>query len=170
MARLSELQLDLFKSRYPGTHLSMDKERLAFAFLAFANGSLRDAEGSEFGQPNSAHAFSFAEFAWLAIEMAVDVDEWTLLLPALVEMQKLYCDVYRPPEGAPQPYRWLDYGICNFNPTNSAKSDAAALKQRAQQVMNSPQMSSQETADAGRKNAWKTNLGGLVARFPTRFE
>lgn len=113
--RLSFLQLQLYLKHYPAPDgRDLDVESISRAFLLFANGSLRDQSGSEHGQPNSADVFSFAEFGFLACEMNIDAGDWKAVLPALVAMQSVYVDVYKPHHDPP--WRWDEFLASNFCP------------------------------------------------------
>lgn len=61
--------------------------------------------------PNGAAIFMFPEFAHLAIELAVEADRWTCLLPILTRMPALYLRVHElaDPSFAPRPFE--DYGV-----------------------------------------------------------
>lgn len=114
--RLSTLQLGIYRRHYPGGAHGLDLEGLGRAFLRFVHGDLRDAEGSEHGQPNGAGAFAFAEYASLACELEIDAGPWRALQPLLVQLQEVYVTVYAPRD-RPQPaWRFVDYGMNNFDP------------------------------------------------------
>ena len=125
--RLSALQLELYRRHYPGHQHGMDLAALGEAFLRFAHGDLRDDTGSEHGQPNSANAFSFAEFAFLAAALGVDPAPWRALAPALVQLQEVYVVVYRPRDRPPNAWRFVDYGLRSFDAAAHRDLDAAAV-------------------------------------------
>ena len=125
--RLSALQLELYRRHCPGNQYGMDLAGLGEAFLRFAHGDLRDAAGSEHGQPNSANAFSFAEFAFLAGAMGVDPEPWRALAPVLVQLQEVYVVVYRPRDRPANAWRFADYGMHNFDAGAHRDLDAAEV-------------------------------------------
>jgi hypothetical protein len=96
IAYLSALQLEVLNDHFG------DQSRAAVArsYEMFACGDLQlkmltPADYSEIrclsnGAPNSALAFCFAEFAFLAIEMGIDAKQWKRHLPALVAVQEIY--------------------------------------------------------------------------------
>lgn len=97
---LSTLQLDLYRAHFGLPGGGLDYGPLGDAFLRFANGDLRDAEGSEHGQPNGPGALLFAEFALLARDWRLpDWAVWRPLLPALVSMGRVWARAYQPPAG-----------------------------------------------------------------------
>ncbi len=124
--RLSRLQLDIFRRHYAASNPldssasgeaahGLELPAIGEAFLRFAHGDLRDAQGSEHGQPNSANAFCFAEFAFLACELAIDAPAWRALAPILVQLQDVYVEVYWPRDRPRQHWRFVDYGMRQFD-------------------------------------------------------
>jgi len=96
----------------PTTSSSFDYVGVAKAFERFATGAgvLRrivwtpDAtDVPSQGSPDGAAIFLFAEFAFMALEQRVGVDQdfWLALLPIFVGMQDLYCRAYRNPMPGP---------------------------------------------------------------------
>ncbi len=118
--RLSRLQLELFRRHYPAleaTPHGLELPAIGEAFLRFAHGDLRDAQGSEHGQPNGANAFAFAEFALLAGELQVDAPAWRALLPIFVQLQEVYVEIYWPRDRPREHWRFADYGMRQFDPS-----------------------------------------------------
>ena len=95
---LSELQLDIMRQYLPDGYQEIDVTAFREAFEMFTNGELRVevVDGVWNSEPDSAFEFSFAEFAFVAIESGVDVDEWSSLLNALVMSQEIFARVYKP--------------------------------------------------------------------------
>jgi len=111
---ISSLQLRIYRKHFGDP---VDLTRFADAFLRFANGELQvtEPEGKWNGEPDSAYAFLFAEFATMAIDQEIDDDAaWRALLPALVAMQPLFTRVYRPPDDVLEPLYGADYTSTNF--------------------------------------------------------
>jgi hypothetical protein len=125
--RLSAQQLALYRRHYPGPEHGLDLPALGEAFLRFAHGDLRDAEGSEHGQPNSANLFSFAEYAFLACALGVDAAAWGALAPLFVQLQDVYVAAYRPRDRPPEAFRFIDYGMRNFDAAGHRDLAAAEI-------------------------------------------
>ncbi len=113
--QLSALQLGLYRAHYGLQGGALDYGPLGEAFLRFANGDLRDARGSEHGQPNGAGALLFAEFALLVRDWSLpDWAAWRPLLPALARMGRIWLRVYAPP---PETLRqWDAWSYVNYRP------------------------------------------------------
>jgi|GEM_PF-1495569 len=101
---LSSLQLGVFRRSYGDP---IDASAAGQAFEAFSNGELRFIGGIRNAEPDSAFEFSFAEFAFTAIDFGVDVSEWTALLPYLASSQRIFMEVYRPDSPSPKYGDWL---------------------------------------------------------------
>lgn len=97
IAYLSALQLDVLNDHFGDRGL----DEIADCYARFACGELYlstlsgviDSDNPprvSNGAPNSALAFCFAEFAFLAIEMGIDAKQWKRLLPTLVAVQEIY--------------------------------------------------------------------------------
>jgi hypothetical protein len=162
-ARLfSTIQIELFRKYHPGAQAGFDVSKLMSCFMKFANGELRSPhpdfdkgtnKGRQIfgvGEPDSSDFFIFAEFAFLCIESGIDVDAWTLALPALVAPQEVFMHVYRrdpkpppppvgeelpktPIKGSP-PHPLARFGAKNFQAIDSSnqtkgkgQSDAARI-------------------------------------------
>lgn len=100
LEEFSKIQLDLVRHYYPRSrseNTGIDVEAFNEAFAFFAGGRLWK-EGSPLyaSKPDSAYFFFFAEFAFAAIEQAVDVDAWQALLPVLVYGQTTFATVFEP--------------------------------------------------------------------------
>ena len=113
---LSDLQLGIMQQYLPDGYQDTDVAAFAEAFEMFTNGELRvEVVDSVWnGEPDSAFEFSFAEFAFVAIEKSVDVDEWSSLLNALVMSQEIFTRAYTP--DLPPPFFYSDYRSTNFAP------------------------------------------------------
>ena len=113
---LSDLQLGIMQQNLPDGYKDTDVAAFAEAFEMFTNGELRvEVVDSVWnGEPDSAFEFSFAEFAFVAIEKSVDVDEWSSLLNALVMSQEIFTRAYTP--DLPPPFFYSDYRSTNFAP------------------------------------------------------
>ena len=100
----------------PNGYRDIDVAAFTEAFEMFANGELRVevADSVWNGEPDSAFEFSFAEFAFVAIENNVDAEEWSSLLNALVMSQEIFTPAYRP--DLPEPFFFSDYHSTNFAP------------------------------------------------------
>jgi hypothetical protein len=120
---LSKLQLAIYHEHFGDKTKSATFDLAAFDLRAFNDAMMRFANGNlsikvfEEGftqawgcQPDSAFAFSFAEFAFMAIESKVDAPIWTTLLPVFVALQGVYYTVYTPVDAEP-PFEFLDYGL-----------------------------------------------------------
>lgn len=122
---LSRLQLGVMRDYLPDSNRGINLAAVAEAFEMFANGELRvkPVHGILNSEPDSAHVFSFAEFAFLAIEKQIDVNEWGSLLSGLVMLQEIFCRTYKPPADLAPPYVYGDYVSTNFNAANQANAD-----------------------------------------------
>lgn len=124
---LSELQLSIIRTYLPDGNQGIDLAAITEAFEMFSNGELRvevfDSVWNS--EPDSAHEFSFAEFASVAIENNIDAAEWSSLLPSLVMSQEIFTQTYKP--SLPPPYFYNDYHSTNFAPEK--KVDAAFKQQ-----------------------------------------
>jgi len=102
ISRISTLLLTIYRENLNVGDSRIDLEELWTAFEMFANGELRVAETLKFPwncEPNGAALFCFAEFGFLAVELGIDVDEWTAILPNHVAIQKIFAVAYTPDEG-----------------------------------------------------------------------
>jgi hypothetical protein len=113
---LSDLQLGIMQQYLPNGYQDIDMEAFTEAFEKFTNGELRvEVVGGVWNsEPDSAFEFSFAEFAFVAIENSVHVGEWSSLLSALVMSQEIFTQAYRP--DLPPPFYYNDYRSTNFAP------------------------------------------------------
>jgi hypothetical protein len=113
---LSKLQLGIMREYLPDGNDVIDLEAFTEAFEMFANGELRVevVNGVWNGEPDSAFEFSFAEFAFVAIENNIDDEEWSSLVKALVMSQEIFTQTYKP--DLPQPFFYSDYHSTNFAP------------------------------------------------------
>ena len=119
---LSELQLGIMRQYLPDGYQEIDVTAFREAFEMFTNGELRVevVDGVWNSEPDSAFEFSFAEFAFVAIDNGVDVGEWSSLLNALVMSQEIFTRVYKP--DLPSPYFYGDYVSTNFAPEKQIDS------------------------------------------------
>jgi hypothetical protein len=119
---LSGLQLRIMREYLPNGYRDIDVAAFTEAFEMFANGELRVevAESVWNGEPDSAFEFSFAEFAFVAIENNVDAEEWSSLLNALVMSQEIFTRTYRP--DLPAPFFFSDYHSTNFAPEKQVET------------------------------------------------
>lgn len=119
---LSELQLNIMRQYLPDGYQEIDVTAFREAFEMFTNGELRVevVNGVWNSEPDSAFEFSFAEFAFVAIDNGVHVGEWSSLLNALVMSQEIFTRVYRP--DLPSPHFYSDYGSTNFAPEKQIDS------------------------------------------------
>jgi hypothetical protein len=119
---LSELQLKIMRQYLPDGYQEIDVMAFREAFEMFTNGELRVevVDGVWNSEPDSAFEFSFAEFAFVAIDNGVDVGEWSSLLNALVMSQEIFTRVYKP--DLPSPYFYGDYVSTNFAPEKQIDS------------------------------------------------
>jgi hypothetical protein len=113
---LSKLQLGIMREYLPDGDDVIDLEAFTEAFEMFANGELRVevVNGVWNGEPDSAFEFSFAEFAFVAIENNIDDEEWSSLVIALVMSQEIFTQTYKP--DLPPPFFYSDYHSTNFAP------------------------------------------------------
>jgi hypothetical protein len=113
---LSELQLGIIREYLPDGYQDIDVAAFTEAFEMFSNGELRVEvmDGVWNSEPDSAFEFSFAEFAFVAIENNVHTGEWGSLLNTLVMSQEIFTQTYRPDLLPPFFYR--DYLSTNFAP------------------------------------------------------
>ncbi len=113
---LSDLQLGIMQQYLPNGYQDTDMAAFTEAFEMFTNGELRvEVVGGVWNsEPDSAFEFSFAEFAFVAIENSVHVGEWSSLLNALVMSQEIFTQAYRP--DLPPPFFYSDYRSTNFAP------------------------------------------------------
>jgi hypothetical protein len=113
---LSELQLGIMRSYLPDGYQGIDLTAFTEAFETFSNGELRvEVVGSVWNsEPDSAFEFSFAEFAFVAIENGIDADEWGSLLRSLAMSQEIFTQTYKP--DLPPPFFYSDYHSTNFAP------------------------------------------------------
>lgn len=113
---LSKLQLAIMREYLPDGNEVIDLEAFREAFEMFANGELRVevVNGVWNSEPDSAFEFSFAEFAFVAIENNIDEEEWRSLANALVMSQEIFIQTYRP--NLPPPFFYSDYHSTNFSP------------------------------------------------------
>ena len=112
VAALSSLQLQIYADHFGLDDGALDASAFGEAFLRFANGDLRDAQRSQFGQPNGPGAFLFAEFALLVRDLKLgDWARWQPLLPGLVRMLYVYVKVYRP---TTVHWSWDDWSFLNY--------------------------------------------------------
>ncbi len=128
---LSELQLRIVREYLPNGYRDIDVAAFTEAFEMFANGELRVevADSVWNGEPDSAFEFSFAEFAFVAIENNVDAEEWSSLLNPLVMSQEIFTRAYTP--DLPAPFFFGDYHSTNFAPDKQV--DAAFKRQLREQ-------------------------------------
>jgi hypothetical protein len=119
---LSELQLNIMRQYLPDGYRGIDVTACGEAFEMFTNGELRVevVDGVWNSEPDSAFEFSFAEFAFVAIDNGVDVGEWSPLLNAMVMSQEIFTKVYKP--DLPSPYFYSDYVSTNFAPEKQIDS------------------------------------------------
>ena len=124
---LSKLQLGIMREYLSDGYQGIDLEAITEAFEMFANGELRVevVNGVWNSEPDSAYEFSFAEFAFVAIENNIDASEWSSLVNGLVMSQEIFTQTYKP--DLPPPFFYSDYGSTNFAP---AKQVDAAFKQQ----------------------------------------
>jgi hypothetical protein len=122
---LSKLQLGVIREHLPdGNQGVVDPKALTEAFEMFSNGELRVEVVRRRvwnGEPDSAFEFSFAEFAFVAIEDGIDVDEWSSLLKGLVISQEIFTQAYKPDR--PPPFSYTDYRSTNFAPEKQVDID-----------------------------------------------
>jgi hypothetical protein len=113
---LSKLQLGIMREYLPDGNYVIDLEAITEAFEMFANGELRVevVNGVWNSEPDSAFEFSFAEFAFVAIENNIDAEEWSSLVNALVISQEIFTQTYKP--DLPPPFFYSDYHSTNFAP------------------------------------------------------
>jgi hypothetical protein len=146
---LSELQLSIMQEYLPNGDRAIDVAAFAKAFEMFANGELRVKVLNSVwnSEPDTAYEFSFAEFAFVAIENNVDTTEWSSLLNGLVKSQEIFTQTYRP--NLPSPYFYSDYRSTNFAPE---KQVDMAFKQRLRAEYEGK--SGDELAEQAGKNAF----------------
>lgn len=120
---LSRLQLGIVREYLPGSDQSIDTAAVTEAFEMFANGELRVevADSVWNSEPDSAHHFSFAEFAFLALEKQTDANEWGSLLNGLVMSQEIFSHAYRPDRK--RPFFYSDYKSTNFDDTKQVDAN-----------------------------------------------
>ena len=113
---LSKLQLGIMREYLPDADDGIDVEAFTEAFQMFTNGELRVevVNGVWNSEPDSAYEFSFAEFAFAAIENNIDAEEWSSLVNALVMSQEIFTRTYKP--DLPPPFFYSDYHSTNFAP------------------------------------------------------
>jgi len=113
---LSDLQLGIMQQYLPNGYQDTDVTAFTEAFEMFTNGELRVevVDGVWNSEPDSAFEYSFAEFAFIAIENSVHVDEWSSLLNAVVMSQEIFTRAYRP--DLTPPFFYSDYRSTNFAP------------------------------------------------------
>jgi hypothetical protein len=113
---LSKLQLGIMREYLPDGNYVIDLEAFTEAFEMFANGELRVevVNGVWNSEPDSAFEFSFAEFAFAAIENNIDAEEWSSLVNGLVMSQETFTQTYKP--DVPPPFFYSDYHSTNFAP------------------------------------------------------
>ena len=152
---LSELQLGIMREYLPNGYQDIDVAAFTEAFEMFANGELRveAVDGVWNGEPDSAFEFSFAEFAFVAIENNVDAEAWASLLNALVMSQEIFTPAYRP--NLPQPFFFGDYHSTNFAPEKQV--DTTLKRQLREQYEGK---SVDELAEQAGKNAFAAFPGG----------
>ena len=152
---LSELQLGIMREYLPNGYQDIDVAAFTEAFEMFANGELRvEVVDSVWnGEPDSAFEFSFAEFAFVAIENNVDAEAWGSLLNALVMSQEIFKSAYRP--DLPPPFFFDDYWSTNFAPEKQV--DTTFKRQLREQYEGK---SVDELAEQAGKNAFATFPGG----------
>jgi hypothetical protein len=94
----STLQLDIFKTHFGA---SVDVDSFWTAFESFMNGELRLPPGpiAWNGEPNSADAYLFAEFAFTAEENGIDAVLWRKLAKPLVAVLPIFNQAYEPIPG-----------------------------------------------------------------------
>jgi hypothetical protein len=134
--RLSTAQLALFREFFADAAGGIDLDAFQRSFEQFNNGELRNPAAPGQREPNGGFEFLFAEFAFLCVNSAIDVAEWTRLLRVYVQTQEIFIHIYRPPPhrapprvnaprpacpvgalGSPSPRRPLD-GPTGFADTN----------------------------------------------------
>ncbi len=113
--RISTLMLGLLRSVFGENLLDAETvDRIGKVHDRFSWGGLRRPLHPRIRIPNNvpdgAAIFMFPEFAHLAIEMDIDADGWTALLPILTRMPALYLRAHElaDPAFAPKPFD--DYG------------------------------------------------------------
>jgi hypothetical protein len=146
---LSKLQLGIMREYLPNGYHGIDLEGLTEAFEMFTNGELRvEVVGGVWnGEPDSAFEFSFAEFAFVAIENNIDADEWSSLVNGLVMSQEIFAQTYKP--DLPPPFFYSDYRSTNFAPE---KQVDMAFKQQLRAEYEGK--SGDELAEQAGKNAF----------------
>ena len=146
---LSELQLRIMREYLPDSDRGIDAAALTEAFEMFTNGELRVEVANSVwnSEPDSAFEFSFAEFAFVAIEKQIDAKEWGSLLHGLVMSQEIFTRTYEP--DLPPPFYYDDYHSRNFAPEKQV--NAAFKRQlRAEYEGKNPA----ELAEQAGKNAF----------------
>jgi hypothetical protein len=120
---LSKLQLGIMREYLPDGYHGIDLEAMTEAFEMFTNGELRVevVDGVWNSEPDSAYEFSFAEFAFAAIENDIDASEWSSLVNGLVMSQEVFTRTYTP--DLPPPFFYSDYGSTNFAPEKQVDMD-----------------------------------------------
>lgn len=111
---LSHIQSTVIKKHFLKDTF-LDTTDIFTAFEMFANGELRvqTDDGIWNSEPDSAFEFSFAEFAFVAVEREVDQVFWESIAPALVASQPIFTEVYAPKKK--MPYRYTDYSSKNYD-------------------------------------------------------
>ncbi len=133
--RISSLQLDIIEHHFGKPGEGFAAEHFWEAFAAFANGELKVSIETEKWQdwdaaPRSAFAFSFAEFAFMAVDTQVHDDRWAPLIWPLVAMQEVYTAAFRPRKGDPKTFRFGNYQLRNYGKGENRMSGDAKQKVR----------------------------------------
>jgi hypothetical protein len=125
-AYISDLLLGFFKTHFrESSPISINIDEAWRAFQCFANGELRVTDSTKVwnGQPDGSYEFCFAEFAFMAIELGVDLPEWTALLPVLVASQEIFARAYRPAGDIKAGFWFEDYSPLTFKHDQQVNND-----------------------------------------------
>jgi hypothetical protein len=169
---ISRIILDVYRRHLLTPAGTLDVDQCWGAFERFSNGELRVKLSNSVwnGEPDGAYEFSFAEFAFMAIEANINVKEWTTLLPSLVASQVIYTKAYEPDrffrEGG---YLYELYGTDTFKPEQQVKT---RFKTRLRKKYDA--LSLEELKVAAGKNAFLAFPAGSTNRrnecFQERFK
>lgn len=133
--KISTIQLEIFDRHFVEPGKDFDIGRFWEAFAAFANGELKvdvkDPRWQEWdAAPRSAFAFSFAEFALMAVDSKVHSNRWIPLVWPLVAMQEVYIAAFQPRTGDPKNFKFSDYQPDNWQQGKTMMSGSDKLKVR----------------------------------------
>lgn len=135
---ISKLQLKIFHKHLEKAPGVLDTQAVWQAFSMFANGQLRVdpmVASAWDAAPLGSALFYFAEFAFMACDVGIDVADWECVLPTLVGIQEIFTHAYRPPASVPQPWRLDDYEQGNFEPGDSMpENDVELVRQKYEAI------------------------------------